>query len=152
MANVDDYFIQYKITECVKCGRPVVYLGNGTFKCTKCAKIQTDLYGRVLAYIRENPECTVDDVAFETQANRKVISDLFDMGKHLEDNSKYFAECTKCGVSIEKGRFCMNCSRNLANDIGNIFKEEDRAKRFRMLTRGAGLGDDGDRGKYRYLR
>lgn len=130
MKRLENVLIDSKPTNCDECNGKVYFVGDGKYKCKTCGKYLLDAWGKVEECRREKSLSTVADIARETNVEEEnVYLILSHEGEKLPKESKYYLACERCGCSIQTGRFCISCVRELANGIGNLIREESKGRR-----------------------
>jgi len=134
------------IRNCKRCGRIFNYLG-GSQICPSCKEEDEEDFKRVKKYLYENPKATISEVASELDISIEKIK-KFLREERLEivgDPRLVGLECEKCGKPINTGRFCDECSRDLASGFNSVAKKlEEQVKKDGIGLRYLSKLIDGD--------
>lgn len=105
------------VRNCRKCGKIFNYV-IGAFICPECKDKQEEDFQRVKEYVRENRGATINQVADECDVDKSQIHQwLREERLELTEGSGITLSCEVCGASINTGRFCNKCRRDLTNDL-----------------------------------
>lgn len=125
------------VRNCKRCGRIYNYI-SGLQICQDCKNADNDDFKRVKEYLYEYPKSTIFEVSNALEISVERIKSYLKEGR-LEivgSEGNMILECERCGKSINTGRFCDGCSKDLTNDIKNtasqmtkIVEESVAAKR-----------------------
>jgi len=102
------------IRNCKRCGRLFNYIGGRPI-CQDCKKQDEEEFKRVKEYLYEHPKASIIEVSNALDISVQKIKSYLREGR-LEivgTEGNVVLECEKCGKSINTGRFCNECSREL---------------------------------------
>jgi len=86
--------------------------------CEACKKKEEEEYEKVRKFLREFPGATIQEVSAATDVSPQLIYKFLRDGRiEVAQDSPIALLCENCGVRITSGRFCVNCSRKLANEM-----------------------------------
>ncbi|NLX64562.1 MAG: flagellar operon protein YvyF [Clostridiaceae bacterium] len=86
--------------------------------CDACKKLEEEEFEKVRAFVREFPGATIQEVSRETGVSTHLIYRFLREGRlEVAESSPIALQCEHCGVRIKSGRFCITCSKRLANDM-----------------------------------
>jgi hypothetical protein len=106
-----------EIRNCRRCKRIFMYV-TGPQLCDECRKKEEEEYERVRKFLREYPGATIQEVSNATGVSPQLIYRFLKEGLlEVAPDSPITLLCENCGVRIQSGRFCVNCSRKLANEM-----------------------------------
>ncbi|HOJ40820.1 MAG TPA: MerR family transcriptional regulator, partial [bacterium] len=75
-------------------------------------------YEKVRKFLREYPGATIQEVSQATEVSQQLIYKFLKEGRlEVATDSPIALLCENCGVRITSGRFCVNCSKRLANEM-----------------------------------
>lgn len=106
------------VRNCRRCGKIYNYIG-GTPICPVCRELDEANFKRVKEYLYKNPGATLSEVSTVLEISVERIRSYLKEGR-LEivgDEGNLVLECESCGKAIRTGRFCDECSRELARDM-----------------------------------
>ncbi|QGU00438.1 hypothetical protein SYNTR_1844 [Candidatus Syntrophocurvum alkaliphilum] len=135
------------LRNCQECGRLFAYQGKN--RCRKCQENEEEEYLIVRRYIREHPGASVFETSEATDVEEEKILQFLRDGRLQSRGFKNVLECVSCGQKISQGRFCDNCTNQLAADFQKVAqpkkprKQEPEPKRRqtdRIYTRGKDEG------------
>lgn len=109
-----------EVRNCKRCKKIFMYTPGGAVVCDACRKLEDEEYEKVRKFLRDFPGATIQEVSNETEVNMQLIYRFLREGRiEVADDSPIALQCETCGSRITSGRFCMNCSKKLANDMIN---------------------------------
>jgi flagellar operon protein (TIGR03826 family) len=114
-----------EVRNCHKCRKIFMY-SSGPQICDSCKRLEEEEFELVRSFLRDFPGATVQEVSRETKVSTQLIYRFLKEGRlEVSESSALVLECESCGARIKSGRFCMNCTKKLANDMitaGNSLK------------------------------
>ncbi|TCT14011.1 flagellar operon protein (TIGR03826 family) [Natranaerovirga pectinivora] len=134
------------VRNCKTCGKIFNYIGGQPI-CPTCKRNLEDKFQEVKAYIKDNPEAQIYQVAEDTDVNINQLRQwIREERLTFSDSSTIGIECEKCGITIKTGRFCNRCKEDIAHNLGsaygtqkkeevNEFKNKDTTSKMRYLNR-----------------
>lgn len=106
-----------EVRNCRRCKKIFMYT-TGPQICDACKKLEEEEYERVRAFVKEFPGATMQEVSRETGVSTHLIYRFLKEGRlEVSESSPIALQCENCGVRIKSGRFCISCSKRLANDM-----------------------------------
>ena len=134
MQDWETMFMESKPVECSDCKGKMKYIGSGTYQCEKCKKEEKDAFGKVKEYLNEHGPTPIVVLQEETGVHQSLLQAFLRNGSlEIPEGSKYYLGCQKCGCSIRYGRFCPECTRELAGGIKTAFNA-DMGERPKTVT------------------
>ena len=118
-----------EVKNCRGCGRLFNYMG-GVRLCPACRDELENKFQQVKKYIYDNKDASISQVAEDNdvsvqQINQWVREERLAFG----DESLVGLECESCGALIKTGRFCEECKKKMAHDLGNLYHKEEHVDR-----------------------
>lgn len=108
-----------EVRNCRRCKKIFMYT-IGPQICDACKKLEEEEFERVRLFLKEFPGATIQEVSRETNVSTQLIYRFLKEGRlEVADDSPIALLCENCGCRIRSGRFCVNCSRKLANELIN---------------------------------
>ncbi len=108
-----------EVRNCRRCKKIFMFV-TGPQICEACKKLEEEEFERVRAFLKEFPGATIQEVSRETEVPAQAIYRYLKDGRiEVAENSPIAIQCENCGVRIKSGRFCINCSKKLANEMIN---------------------------------
>ena len=108
-----------ELKNCRRCKRIFMY-AIGPQICEACKKLEEEEFERVRQFLKEFPGATIQEVSKETNVSTQLIYRFLKEGRiEVAENSPIALQCESCGVRINSGRFCVNCSKRIANEMIN---------------------------------
>ncbi len=106
------------IRNCKRCGRIFNYLG-GQQLCYDCRNEDEKIFRKVKEYLYEHPGATISQVSMDLDVSMERIKAYLREGRLeiIDEGGNMVLECESCGKSIRTGRFCDECSRELARQL-----------------------------------
>ena len=105
-----------KMKNCPMCGKLFVAMPNMRV-CFDCKAKEEKLENDAVQYVREHPNCGIQEIMKETGASEKLIKKLIREGRFEQSGVKVSYPCEKCGAPIVMGKLCQQCSESLRNDL-----------------------------------
>ena len=106
-----------EVRNCRRCQRIFMYV-TGPQICEACKKLEEEEFEKVRAFVREFPGANIQEVSRETGVSTHLIYRFLREGRlEVSESSPIALQCENCGVRIKSGRFCIACSKRLANDM-----------------------------------
>lgn len=85
--------------------------------CPECQQREDELYDTVVAYLKENPNSTVAEVATALHCDIELIDKFIQSGRLNSVKPAWQSRCRNCGTAISSGDMCEKCRKQLASDI-----------------------------------
>lgn len=116
------------VRTCKKCRRLFNYVMGPSF-CPECREREEDKFQEVKKYVQEHGRASMQEVAAVCDVTMKQIQQwIRDDRLMLADDSPMGIECERCGKMIRGGKYCPECSTDLAakfqSAMGNPFAKE----------------------------
>lgn len=106
-----------EVKNCKRCKKIFMYT-TGPQLCEICKKIEEEEFERVRKFLRDFPGATIQEVSDATEVSQQLIYRFLKDGRiEVASDSPIALQCENCGVRITSGRFCINCSKRLANEM-----------------------------------
>lgn len=106
-----------EVRNCRRCRKIFMYV-TGAQLCDACKKLDEQDFDKVRNFVRDFPGATVQEVSRETEVPTQMIYRYLKEGRlEVSESSPIALQCENCGARIKSGRFCINCSKKLANDM-----------------------------------
>ena len=106
--------ISLNVRNCRKCGKIFNYV-SGAPICPMCKDALEKKFMEVKEYIRENSNCTVQDVVEHCEVEQQQIHQWIREERLELKGGTSGVFCEKCGTPIHIGRFCEKCKAEMAN-------------------------------------
>ncbi|MFZ5945241.1 MAG: MerR family transcriptional regulator [Bacillota bacterium] len=111
------------LKNCPECGKVFVY--NNVNLCPACRKQDEAEFIKVKEYLQKNPKIGIFDLAEATEVDEEKIVRWVREGRIEGKNySGISVSCDRCGKLIQSGRYCTQCSSELAKGF-YIFTQKD---------------------------
>lgn len=112
------------VRNCRKCGKIFNYVA-GPHICPSCREAQEADFQRVKAYIRENPNATISQVAEDCEVEISQIHQwLREERLSLTEGSGIVLQCESCGAPITCGKYCDACRHKLSTGLSNAVRPQ----------------------------
>ena len=109
---------------CERCKRLFKYV-SGPSLCFDCNKMVEEKFRDVKHYIDEHEHVTMSRVADEMNVSVEQIKRWIKEEKlSVEDVADFSLTCKHCGEKISQGRYCSNCKKSVAWEIGEMYRQE----------------------------
>ncbi len=114
---------------CKVCEGNLENKGFGVYVCEDCHNIVLDDLGKARAYVEECGLNEAQEMAEQINVPLLRIQEFLSEGRlELPEGSQSFVCCQKCGCSIRYGRYCKDCSKEIAGEIAKELKHTRRKK------------------------
>lgn len=117
-----------ELKNCPKCGKMFTYMGTHRV-CDNCVKKEEEKYLELKAYINDNPEQNLAQVAKATGVPTRKIMNYIQEGRIiLASNNAIASEmsCTNCGKSITAGKFCDSCAKKMSQNMSAVLPTQEQ--------------------------
>ncbi len=124
-----------ELKNCVNCGRLFGYEGRYE-KCKKCRDEQEDEFKKVKEFLWKNPGSSIEKIHKNTGVKKNLILRFANEGRLTVEGLDIGNEltCERCGKSISKGRFCLECQQVLIDGFKKDKKKRKKEKDNRKNT------------------
>lgn len=120
-----------EIMNCRECRRLFNYIG-GQRLCPACKAKLEDKFQQVKKYIYENKDAPITQISEENEVSVQQIKQwVREERLRFSDDSPVGVECERCGAMIHMGKYCDECKKHLATDLGLLYKREESEDRVR---------------------
>lgn len=130
------------VRNCNRCNKIFMYV-TGLKLCDECKKLVEEEFERVRVFVRDFPGATVSEVSRETGVSSHLIYRFLKEGRlEVSESSPIALPCENCGSRIRSGRFCVSCSKRLANEMiseGKSLQDKANKRSGRIHKDDAGL-------------
>ncbi|TCK93374.1 flagellar operon protein (TIGR03826 family) [Natranaerovirga hydrolytica] len=133
-----------EVRNCRSCGKIFNYIGGKPI-CPTCKNELEDTFQEVKAYIKDNPNAQIYDVAEENEVSVGQIKEwVREERLTFSPDSAVGIDCENCGTTIKTGRFCNRCKDSLAKELGGAYakkqtpeinKEKNTSTKMRYLNK-----------------
>ena len=131
-----------EIKYCRDCRRIFQYT-SGPVLCAVCRRIDEEEYDKVRTFLRDFPGANMKEVSDNTGVSPNKISRwLKEERLEVSAESPIALNSESCGIRIRSGRFCVDCSRNLAREMMNAGRELKNSLKKSPDIKGEGYGKD----------
>ena len=138
MTNEEKRFLEHRPVYCEECGGKMFYQDAGTYQCENCGEIALDDYGKIKEYLEEHDGATAKEISVGTGVELKIIGMFLKDGRiQIPKGSRMFIKCERCGCSLRNGRYCEDCTRELAGQLKGAFYENAGEKAAPAIQRSA---------------
>ena len=121
-----------EIESCKRCGRLFQYI-TGKPICQECKKKEEELFQKVKEYLREHPGAVIKEVSEETGTSIPMIEGFLKLGRlEVSKDSPISLLCEKCGKKIKTGRYCHDCTHEIATQIQGEARKLKKGKAERL--------------------
>ena len=123
-----------EVKNCRRCRKIFMY-SLGPQICDACKKLDDEEFEKVRLFVRDFPGATAQEVSKETGVPTHLIYRFLKEGRlEVAESSPIALLCENCGSRIKSGRFCITCSKRLANDMISAGKTlQESANKIPML-------------------
>lgn len=136
MRDWETLFLESKPVKCKNCQGKMKFIGGGRYQCESCKAEELDDFGKVKEYLEEHGPTPIPTIEEDTGVKERVLQALLRKGRlEIPDGSRFYLDCQKCGCSIRYGRYCPECTRELAGGIKVAFNE-DMGERPKKIASG----------------
>lgn len=119
---------------CPKCKKVFAYTRSPL--CSTCEREEEQLFEKVRDYIKENPICTLSEVASATKASSKKIMKYIKEGKiEISQGMHGEVQCEQCGKPIAKGKYCDKCVININQTVDDMFTPKAKTAKMHIRSK-----------------
>lgn len=112
-----------EVRNCKRCRKIFMYGSTGPQLCDACKRLEEEEFEKVRIFVRNFPGATAQEVSKETGVPTHLIYRFLKEGRlEVSESSPIALQCENCGARIKSGRFCITCSKRLANDMIQVGK------------------------------
>lgn len=125
-----------EVRNCRGCGRLFSYIEGGSYLCPACQEELEEKFQVAKAYIRENKNASIHEVAEAADVSVKQIEKwVREERLAFADDSPVGIACEKCGAMIRSGRFCEACKASMANHFSELYEEPKKVEAVKKDVR-----------------
>lgn len=107
------------VANCKQCGR--IFNRVRRDICADCSAQEDRTLTVIRGYLKEHRDANIQEVSGGTEVEYDTIVRMIQDGRLLlRDNPNMTYPCERCGTSTTSGRFCANCSKELAQGFGDV--------------------------------
>lgn len=135
-------------TTCKECGKVMVFMGVGEYRCEGCGMVAYDDYGKVRLYIESHKGANAAEVERGTGVTQKNIMRMLKEDRiEVAEGSRVVLHCELCGKELKGGRYCPECAVKAHRKI-----EDAQRALVNKDVKGYGLQQEGEDGQKRFMR
>ncbi|CAG7634037.1 hypothetical protein PAESOLCIP111_03525 [Paenibacillus solanacearum] len=113
------------VVNCYRCGK--IHIKNSYNMCPNCIKEVEQQYLKCTEYLRQNKQCTLQELSDATGVPVNVITKFIREGRiSIRSNPNVVYHCEVCGTDIREGTICESCRARLAKEASHIQEDEKR--------------------------
>lgn len=113
------------VANCPRCGR--LFQKGMHNVCGACVKEEEDQFNACVTYIKDNRNCTINELSNETGVTIRQITKFIKDGRiFISDNPNMGYPCDSCGEIIRSGKLCSACSNRITQGIQKLQEEDQR--------------------------
>ncbi|CAG7655467.1 flagellar protein [Paenibacillus allorhizosphaerae] len=113
------------VVNCYRCGK--IHVKNSYNMCPSCIKDLELQYEKCTKYLRENKQCSLQELSDATGVPVNQITKFIREGRiSIRNNPNIVYHCEVCGTNIREGAICEPCRARLAKDASHIQEDEKR--------------------------
>ena len=116
---------QKKVEKCELCHNRMQYVGGGKYRCNYCGMETLDDFGKIKQFLDQNGPTPQAIIAQQTGISLDKIDSYLRKGMvEIQDGSKFYLSCEKCGCEIRYGRFCPECAKSeVVNNLRGSYQD-----------------------------
>lgn len=124
MTEAERIFMAYRPISCEQCEGKMFYDGDGMYHCMDCGAKDIDDYGIIRCFLEEHGPDTPAVISKETGVDLCVVNLFVKDGiARIPEGCSLFIKCRRCGCSIRTGRYCKDCTYEMAGGLRSSFRE-----------------------------
>ncbi len=126
MTEAEEIFMAHRPLFCEVCEDGKMYYdGNGIYHCGSCGAEALDDYGKIRRFLEEHGPDSAVAVARETGVDLGIVSMFLKDGRiEIPNESSMFIKCRRCGCSLRYGRYCRECTVEMAGGLSSAFRAD----------------------------
>ena len=120
---------------CPRCGKIFVKIRDPI--CDACVKEEEEIFENVRAYVRENPNQTIQEICEACDVTpKRILAYLRDGRLEASKGLQSESTCSKCGKPIKAGRMCEKCVLEVNFQVDDMKAQaQTKNQQSRMFTR-----------------
>jgi len=112
---------------CPRCGK--LFARGFRDICPNCVKEIEEEYEKCVAYLKEHPNITIQQLSEATGVSVRQITRFIREGRiSISAHPNMYYSCESCGAPIREGSMCPKCLKKLTNEIKAQQEIEARLK------------------------
>lgn len=113
------------VKNCRKCGRMFNYI-SGMPICPACREAAEAKFQEVKKFVQDNKTATMAEIVENCDVDSKQVQQwIREERLFFSDDSPIKLSCENCGATINTGRYCEKCKKDMASNISDAFKPAD---------------------------
>ena len=113
------------IDTCLAC-KKVFQNPNHNRLCPNCIKQLEEKFDEVKIYIKENENVGVEEVSEVFHVPKgQILKWVREERLYFSKGSDVGVPCLKCGVTIQTGKFCIKCQKEVKNELKSVYIAHD---------------------------
>lgn len=124
-----------ELRNCKECKKLFVSVSGRTI-CRDCHEKREKSYDRIIKYLNNNPNASIEDVCKATKVTKDSVIELV---KNRKISLSVEYECEICEKKIKVGKICPECKEKVTTELDKVLdkvrKEEGEAKARDLATK-----------------
>lgn len=109
-----------EVKVCRSCRKMFQYLA-GPEICPRCKQIEEEWFHKVRDYLRENPGAHLHELNNAIGVSASLVEKFLREGRlQVSSESPISLSCERCGKRISTGRQCLECKKEVANELNEM--------------------------------
>ncbi len=125
------------VKNCKECGRLFQWV-SGPRICKACNQKIEEKFQQVKAFIRNNGQATMEEIAEENKVTINQIKQWIREERLVFDkDSGIGIECEMCGKLIPTGRYCEACKEKVHDNLGHALNKAPASQPSKVVSQSA---------------
>ncbi len=109
--------VSLELRNCPECGKLFARISRDL--CPDCIAQEDEMLVQIQQFLDEHNNATISEVSEGTGIPGDKIVTLLQEGRLVARDNSNLLKCERCGKSIPKGRFCIECSTDIARSLSS---------------------------------
>lgn len=125
MRGVEELIMNRRPVFCKKCGGKLFYQNSGEYICEDCGASELDDFGKIKRYLDKNGPTPATTISEKTGVALEIVNLFLKNGRlEIPEGSDFYIRCERCGCSLRFGRYCYDCTKELAGQLKGVMFEQ----------------------------
>ena len=125
-----------KMRNCQRCGKLFMQQSNEKI-CRDCRDADVEMEHKVTQYVRDNPNCKLQEIVDATGAEESLIRRMISEGRFAQNIVQL--KCKKCGKEIVVGQYCESCLSSMQENLQSVQEKISAANAAALAAKGKGM-------------
>lgn len=116
------------LKNCLRCGK--LFVETSRKICPDCIKDEEADFQKIVEFLKQRNEATIDEVHQQTKVSRNLISKFLREGRFISRGFDFrlIGNCEKCDAPLLEGKYCDKCANAFIESIKSVNKSSQTEK------------------------